>query len=69
MQMRIRCECGNEIVSEDIEELIARARRHAAEAHQMEIPAARILERAEPVPQVAGTPPGESPPKTQGGAR
>ena len=48
--MRIRCDCGHEIVSDDTEELVARARLHAADAHDMEISAERILALTEPAP-------------------
>jgi predicted small metal-binding protein len=48
MQMRVRCDCGDEIVSDEIDELVTRARRHATEAHGMDVPPERILALVEP---------------------
>jgi predicted small metal-binding protein len=47
MPFRIRCDCGHEIVVDDRAVLLAEARRHALEAHQMDISADRILALAE----------------------
>lgn len=48
MQMRVRCDCGDEIVSDETADLLRRARRHAIEAHGMDVPPARILALVEP---------------------
>jgi predicted small metal-binding protein len=47
MPMRIRCDCGHEIVVDETAALLAQARQHAMDAHQMEISAERILALAE----------------------
>jgi hypothetical protein len=57
MQMRIRCDCGHEIVTHDTSALVAEARRHAADEHQMEISKERILAIAEPWRNSQKTPP------------
>lgn len=48
MQMRVRCECGHEIVSEETADLVTGGRRHALQAHGMDVPAQRILALVEP---------------------
>jgi predicted small metal-binding protein len=48
MQVRVRCDCGDEIVSDETAELLTRARRHAIEAHGMDVPPERILALVEP---------------------
>lgn len=58
MQMRIRCDCGDEIVSGDADDLVARARRHAATAHQMDISPERVLALAQPCEPAAEMPTG-----------
>jgi len=45
--MRVRCDCGHEIVSGDRTVLVNAARRHAAVDHQMDISPDRILALAE----------------------
>jgi predicted small metal-binding protein len=46
--MRVRCDCGDEIVSDETAELVTRARRHAMQAHGMDVPGERILALVEP---------------------
>jgi predicted small metal-binding protein len=48
MQMRVRCECGHEIVSEETADLVSGGRRHARQVHGMDVPAQRILALIEP---------------------
>jgi hypothetical protein len=45
--MRIRCDCGHEIVTNESAALLTEARRHARETHHMDMPAERILALAE----------------------
>ena len=54
--MRIRCDCGHEIVTHDTSALVAEARRHAADEHQMAISKERILALAEPYRDIEETP-------------
>jgi len=46
--MRVRCDCGDEIISDETADLVTRARRHAMEAHGMDVPGERILALVEP---------------------
>jgi predicted small metal-binding protein len=48
MNRRIRCDCGHEIVSSDLRDLIERARRHAREEHRIEMTEEQVLAIAEP---------------------
>jgi Protein of unknown function (DUF1059) len=58
MAMRIRCDCGHEIVTNESAALLTEARRHARETHQMEMSAERILALAEPCEDKPELPPG-----------
>lgn len=42
----IRCDCGYECVGADQDQLVEDARRHAREAHGIEVPVAQILQAA-----------------------
>ena len=46
--VRVRCDCGVEIVSTQVEDLVARARQHARRDHDMNVPVERILAMIEP---------------------
>jgi predicted small metal-binding protein len=48
MPMRVRCDCGDEIVSDETADLVTRARLHARQAHGMDVPPERILALVEP---------------------
>jgi predicted small metal-binding protein len=48
MNRRIHCDCGHEVVSSDLRDLIERARRHAREEHRIEMTEEQVLAIAEP---------------------
>jgi predicted small metal-binding protein len=56
MRKTLRCECGFEAEGSDDESLVASAKAHAQQAHNVELGAEQILSLARPDPRAPSAP-------------
>jgi predicted small metal-binding protein len=49
MRRYLACDCGFEVVSVDLDELVDAARRHAVQAHAMELSAEQLISIVRPL--------------------
>lgn len=53
MTRRVECDCGHQVLADDMSELIAMARAHASDAHNLDMPEELVFIMAEPVDPAA----------------
>lgn len=53
MLRRVKCDCGHQVIADDLAEVVALARSHALDAHNLDMAAELVLIMAEPVDPAA----------------